>query len=152
MTVRKRRPPAEGEVEVFGVDEQTDEPVELARWVDLATNVLADAGIRGEAELSLVFVGEEVMADLNKRFMDADGPTDVLAFPLEDDADGLPGEIQFFRFQVEFDLDAGAQGVSANTVPSRTCSAPSATRPRPSAPRSRSSRPTAPHPLDEGPS
>jgi probable rRNA maturation factor len=84
MTARKRRPPAEGEVEVFGVDEQQDHPVELARWVDLATPALVDSGVRGEAELSLLFVDENVMADLNQRFMGAEGPTDVLAFPLED--------------------------------------------------------------------
>lgn len=88
MTTRRRRPPAEGDVEVFGVDEQHEHPVELARWVDLATNVLNDSGVRGEAELSLVFVEESVMADLNKRFMDADGPTDVLAFPIDDPIEG----------------------------------------------------------------
>jgi probable rRNA maturation factor len=87
MTTRKRRPPAEGEVEVFGVDEQGEAPVELARWVDLATAVLLDAGVRGEAELTLLFVDESVMAGLNQRFMGADGPTDVLAFPLEDPID-----------------------------------------------------------------
>ena len=87
MTSRRRRPPTEGDVEVFGVDEQTAQPVELARWVDLARNVLAAAGVRGEAELSLVFATEEVMGDLNKRFMDVDGPTDVLAFPIDDPID-----------------------------------------------------------------
>jgi probable rRNA maturation factor len=87
MTTRRRRPPAEGEVEVFGVDEQHDEPVALARWVDLATNVLLDSGVRGEAELSLLFVDESVMADLNQRFMGKDGATDVLAFPLDDPID-----------------------------------------------------------------
>ena len=87
MTSRKRRPPAEGDVEVFGVDEQRDHPVELARWVDLATAVLADAGIRGEAELSLLFVDEAVMTDLNQRHMGGTGPTDVLAFPLDDPID-----------------------------------------------------------------
>ena len=87
MMSRKRRPTCEGEVEVFGVDEQTDQPVELARWVDLASNVLADSGIRGEAELSIVFANEEVMAELNKRFMNVDGPTDVLAFPIDDPID-----------------------------------------------------------------
>ena len=74
-------------MEVFGVDEQADQPVALARWVDLATHVLLDSGVRGEAELSLLFVDEGVMADLNKRFMGADGPTDVLAFPLDDPID-----------------------------------------------------------------
>ena len=87
MTVRRRRPPDDGEVEVFGVDEQTDEPVELARWVDLATNVLRDAGVRGEAELTLLFVGEPAMSDLNHRFMAVEGPTDVLAFPIDDPID-----------------------------------------------------------------
>jgi hypothetical protein len=29
----------------------------------------------------------------------------------------VPGELQFFRFEVEFDLDANAQGVSADTEP-----------------------------------
>ena len=87
MMSRKRRPPSEGEVEVFGVDEQTDQPVELARWVALASNVLADSGIHGEAELSIVFANEEVMAELNKRFMNVDGPTDVLAFPIDDPID-----------------------------------------------------------------
>src|SRR3546814_4492313 len=69
MTVRKRRPPPEGDIEVCGVDEQDAEPVELQRWVDLASNVLRDSGVRGEEELSLLFVNEEVIAELNGRFM-----------------------------------------------------------------------------------
>lgn len=88
MMGRKRRPPVEGEVEVFGVDEQSEHPIELARWVALASDVLHDSGVRGEAELSLLFVEESVMADLNKRFMEADGSTDVLAFPIDDPIDG----------------------------------------------------------------
>ena len=86
MARRRRRPP-EGEVEVFGIDEQPDEVIELARWVDLAKSVLSDSGVRGEAELSLLFVTESVIADLNKRYMGKDGPTDVLAFPIDDPID-----------------------------------------------------------------
>src|SRR4030095_14524777 len=37
-----------------------------------------------ECELSLLFVDEPTIAELNARFMDADGPTDVLAFPIDD--------------------------------------------------------------------
>lgn len=84
---RRRRPPPDGDVEVFGVDEQRDHPVDLARWVALADAVLRDSGVRGEAELSLVFVDEATMAELNKRYMDQDGPTDVLSFPLDDPLD-----------------------------------------------------------------
>jgi len=88
MSGRKRRPPAEGEINVFGVDEQSDHGVDLTRWVALATNALRDSGVRGEAELSLLFVTEDVMSEFNKRYMDADGPTDVLAFPIDDPIDG----------------------------------------------------------------
>lgn len=87
MTARRRRPPPEGDIEVFGVDEQTGHDVDLARWVELAKHVLVDSGVRGEAELSILFVDETVMAELNKRFMDKDGPTDVLAFPIDDPID-----------------------------------------------------------------
>jgi probable rRNA maturation factor len=74
----------EGEVQVFGADEQSAAPVEVDRWVTLARDVLVAEGVRGEAELSLLFVDEGTIAELNKRFMDAEGATDVLAFPIDD--------------------------------------------------------------------
>jgi probable rRNA maturation factor len=85
FTGRRRRLPEEGELEVFVGDEQADLPVDTARWQRLAESVLRHEGISGEAELSLLFVDEAAIGDLNLRFMDSPGPTDVLAFPLEDD-------------------------------------------------------------------
>jgi probable rRNA maturation factor len=82
-----RRGP-EGEVAVFGADEQNAAGVDVERWVTLARQVLLAEGVRGEAELSLLFVDEETIADLNRRFMDKDGPTDVLAFPIDDPVTG----------------------------------------------------------------
>ena len=82
---RRRRPPSEGGLEVFVADEQSDQPVDVARWSRLAEQVLEAQGVYGDAELSVLFVDEVVMAGLNKRFMDAEGPTDVLSFPLDDD-------------------------------------------------------------------
>jgi probable rRNA maturation factor len=78
-----RRGP-EGDVAVFGADEQNDIAVDVDRWVALARDVLVAEGVRGECELSLLFVDEETIAELNQRFMDAEGPTDVLAFPIDD--------------------------------------------------------------------
>jgi probable rRNA maturation factor len=72
-------------VEVFGADEQSVQPIETLRWVQLARSVLKAEGVRGDAELSLLFVDEQSMADLNKRFAAKDGPTDVLAFPIDED-------------------------------------------------------------------
>ncbi len=70
---------------VFGVDEQDDHPIELARWVALAEAVLLDEGVRRTAELSLLFVDAAAMAELNERHMGKDGPTDVLAFPIDEE-------------------------------------------------------------------
>ena len=39
-------------------------------------------------ELSLALVGDRRMADLHQRFMSIPGPTDVLTFPLDEDAQG----------------------------------------------------------------
>lgn len=70
---------------VFAVDEQDDQPVDVARWVRLAEQVLEAEGIRRASELSLIFVDEASMGDLNLRHMGSQGPTDVLAFPIDDD-------------------------------------------------------------------
>lgn len=82
---RKRTPPADGTLEVFVADEQNVVPVDVARWCVLAEQVVGALGVRGDAELSLLFVDEEVIAELNLRFLDTPGPTDVLSFPIDDD-------------------------------------------------------------------
>ncbi len=72
-------------VEVFAADEQSAQPVDAMRLVTLAKAVLGAQGVKADAELSMLFVDEEAMAELNKRFLGKDGPTDVLAFPIDDD-------------------------------------------------------------------
>ncbi len=78
-----RRTGGDGEPEVFGADEQSEVPVDLDRWCALAQAVLDAEGIHGLAELSLLFVARDEIAELNARFMGVTGPTDVLAFPLD---------------------------------------------------------------------
>jgi probable rRNA maturation factor len=70
---------------VDGRDEQDEVAIDVARWVTLAEHTLESEGIRGEAELSLLFVNEAAIADLNHRYLGEDRPTDVLAFPIDDD-------------------------------------------------------------------
>jgi probable rRNA maturation factor len=72
-------------VSVFAADEQDDEPVDMGRWVGLAEAVLRDEGVRGETEVSLLFVDEATISELNQRFLGRDGPTDVLAFPIDEE-------------------------------------------------------------------
>lgn len=72
-------------VAVFAADEQSTHPVDSIRWVTLAEKVLHAEGVRGEAELSLLFVDEQTISDLHKRFLGKEGPTDVLAFPIDEE-------------------------------------------------------------------
>lgn len=83
---RRRRPgPPEGAPVVFGADEQVAVEVELDHYTRLAEGVLREEGVRGASELALYFVDEPTIADLNERFLGGSGPTDVLAFPIDDD-------------------------------------------------------------------
>lgn len=70
---------------VFGADEQSEVDVDLLRSVRLARFVLAEERAPEEAELSVIFVDEQAISDLNDRFLGGTGPTDVLAFPMDDD-------------------------------------------------------------------
>jgi probable rRNA maturation factor len=72
-------------IEVFGADEQRDVAVDVLRFTRLARLVVEEERVPGDAELSLIFVDEQTMTDLNVRFHEGSGPTDVLAFPMDDD-------------------------------------------------------------------
>ncbi len=68
--------------------------MDLDRWARLAERVLTAEGVRGDAELSLLFIGRTDMAELNRDYLGHEGPTDVLAFPIdagEIDVDSGPG-------------------------------------------------------------
>jgi probable rRNA maturation factor len=72
-------------VSVFASDEQSTVVIDLPRWLRLTRLVLAEERAPEDAEVSLIFVDEEAITDLNGRFLGGDGPTDVLAFPIDDD-------------------------------------------------------------------
>ena len=77
-------------IEVFVADEQSDQPVDVARWCELAERLLADRRLGEDVELNVLFVDEESMASLNRRFLSREGPTDVLSFPIEDEVSVSP--------------------------------------------------------------
>ncbi|MGA0803677.1 MAG: rRNA maturation RNase YbeY [Ilumatobacteraceae bacterium] len=78
-----RRAGGDGNVEVFVSDEQADVEVDAQRWQMLASSVLQAEGVRGQAEMALLFVSREVMHEMNRVHMGVDAPTDVLAFPID---------------------------------------------------------------------
>lgn len=78
-----RRAGGDGVPEVFCSDEQSGSTIDLPRWRQLAISALLYEGVHGACELSVFFVDEATMTDLNSEHMGKVGPTDVLAFPLD---------------------------------------------------------------------
>ena len=72
-------------IDIYAADEQSDRPVELERWITLLRAALSDEGVKGPAEVSLIFADEATIAGLNEQFMGKKGPTDVLSFPIDDE-------------------------------------------------------------------
>lgn len=75
-------------VNVFGSNEQRDIEIDVSRYLSLARLVLAREHIVGACEMSLIFCDEDSISKLNEQYMDSKGPTDVLAFPVDDDLVG----------------------------------------------------------------
>lgn len=78
----QRPGPSQAGPSVEVADEQAAVVVDVGRLAALAEAVLIDRGVRAGI-LSLGFVDQDTMADLNERFLGGAGPTDVLAFPLD---------------------------------------------------------------------
>ncbi len=73
------------------VSNRQSSPLDEGGLVELAAACLSGEGAPS-SELSVSFVTVEEMAELHERYMDEDGPTDVLSFPLDDedeDEDGV---------------------------------------------------------------
>ena len=58
--------------------------VDEQRLVQLARFAMDQLRIHPQAELSILLVDEQTMADYHVRFMDLPGPTDVLSFPMDE--------------------------------------------------------------------
>ena len=75
---------------VFLSDEQTL-AVDGEDLVALARHVVARQRVPEDMELSLLLVDATTMTALNEQHMGASGPTDVLAFPIDEPGESLPG-------------------------------------------------------------
>ena len=66
------------------VDDRQSDPLDIEGLIALARICLVGEGV-ADAELSISFVDEDEMAQLHRRYLHEDGPTDVLSFPLDDE-------------------------------------------------------------------
>jgi probable rRNA maturation factor len=85
------RPGHEGSPTILLSDRQ-DVPVDSASLTALAQACLAAEG-RPNVELSVSFVDEDEMADLHVRYLDEEGPTDVLSFEQDWHDSGMLGDV-----------------------------------------------------------
>ena len=63
-----------------------------AEFAALSRFVLDELHVHPQAELSIILVASDVMAELHERWMDEPGPTDVLSFPMDELRPGRDGE------------------------------------------------------------
>ena len=66
------------------LDDQQELEVDGDDLTALATFVLREQRVPEDMEVSLLLVDEYTMAELNEEYMAAEGPTDVLAFPIDE--------------------------------------------------------------------
>jgi probable rRNA maturation factor len=71
---------------------ESDHDVDLDHLAKLARFVMDRMRVHPQAELCIKAVDEPTMAELNERWMEKQGPTDVLAFPMDELRPGLLDE------------------------------------------------------------
>jgi probable rRNA maturation factor len=76
---------------VYVADEQA-RPLQIERLQRLAEYVLADRRVHEAMELGVLCVERDVIARLNATHMGCEGPTDVLAFPIDFPGETTPGQ------------------------------------------------------------
>lgn len=74
------------------VNNESSYEADEAEFAALARYVLDELHVHPQSELAILFVDSETMTDLNGRWMDEAGPTDVLSFPMDELRPGRPGD------------------------------------------------------------
>ncbi|MET3963348.1 putative rRNA maturation factor [Marmoricola sp. OAE513] len=74
------------------LDESGTGTLDVRRTQQLAAYVLEQLRVHPQAELCITAVDEDTIAELNGKWMEKDGPTDVLAFPMDELRPGMINE------------------------------------------------------------
>lgn len=69
---------------------ETDHDIDGSEFVALADFVLDQMHVSTSVELNILFIDPEPMADLHVRWLDLEGPTDVMSFPMDELRPGTP--------------------------------------------------------------
>lgn len=74
------------------VHNETDHRVDATELVALARYLYAEMRVHRGADLAITLVDEEPMERLHVQWMDLEGPTDVMSFPMDELRPGREGE------------------------------------------------------------
>jgi len=74
------------------VNNETEHEVDLHAVEQLARFVLETMFLHPSTEVSVVFVDEAAMSELHVEWMDLQGPTDVMSFPMDELRPGTAGK------------------------------------------------------------
>lgn len=76
-------------LELYINDETNKVGEDVGKLVDdLLRHALKEEGLPGEIELSLTFMDDEAIQEINKTYRGIDAPTDVISFALEEEVEG----------------------------------------------------------------
>ena len=102
---------------MIDINNESGEQVDTQALVRLARYALGALRIHPQAELSILLVDEDTMAAYHRRFMDLEGPTDVMSFPMDelrvpdDEEEPPPGRLGAIVICPSFtDAQAGGNG------------------------------------------
>lgn len=76
--------PPQRVIEVFVANEQSDISVDERRLISLLRLAAAEEGVDPRAEVTVLLVERAAMASLKEKWLGEPGPTDVLAFPMDE--------------------------------------------------------------------
>ena len=69
---------------MIDINNESGEQVDTQALVRLARYALHELRIHPQSDLSILLVDEDTMAAYHKQFMDLEGPTDVMSFPMDE--------------------------------------------------------------------
>lgn len=75
------------------VNNEADYVVDEAEFASLARFVFEAMYVHPATELSILFVDTDAMSELHLQWMDLEGPTDVLSFPMDELRPGSDGDL-----------------------------------------------------------
>ncbi|MDO5645025.1 MAG: rRNA maturation RNase YbeY [Dermabacter sp.] len=75
------------------VNNETTTRLDEREFVDLARYVIDALYLHPATELSILFVDEDAMSALHEEWMDLEGPTDVMSFPMDELREGSEHQV-----------------------------------------------------------